>query len=343
MDLDTLFDSPDQFLHAFQPPYAMFVNMDRAAYQRSIFCDMRISPISKGALRVSTDDLLAAPALNNAPVDVCYIFHIAHCGSTLLARALDLPDQNIVTREPLILRQLAVTASNGEKSEAWSKQLALSSALLSRRYIADGPAIVKANVPVNFIIPELLTLNPKQKSILLYFGLEHYLFAILRSPNHRKWVHSVVHEMRGAISKFTPVDETMTDAQKAAALWFAQISIYANILSTNDCAVSLNAETLFNDPLNTIGNAFTHFGQPQEDKTAQEIIESDLFAKYSKNPKVKFDNDARLERRNNLRKELAPELDQAQDWVRKAMETNALPERLPNALTGQSPALLECV
>src|SRR5436305_6486131 len=105
LTLDDLFASPDHYLHSFEGDAAVFVSMDRAAYCRSIFLDGRISPVPGGAMRVPAA-MLAGRVPRPAPTG--WIFHVAHCGSTLLARALDQVQTNIVLREPLALRQLAL-------------------------------------------------------------------------------------------------------------------------------------------------------------------------------------------------------------------------------------------
>jgi hypothetical protein len=116
-----------------------------------------------------------------------WIFHVAHCGSTLLARALDAPGANLVLREPLALRQLALAPDPA--------RLAVTTAMLSKRYQADAPTLIKANVPVNFLLPELVALNPGARAIFLYLGLDDYLLAILRSDDHRAWLRRVTQQL----------------------------------------------------------------------------------------------------------------------------------------------------
>src|SRR3954468_2412077 len=87
LTLDDLFASPDHYLHSFENDAALFVAMDRAAYHRSIFLDGRISP--KGGTMTLPFAMLRGKAPRPAPTG--WIFHVAHCGSTLLARALDTP------------------------------------------------------------------------------------------------------------------------------------------------------------------------------------------------------------------------------------------------------------
>src|SRR5437868_14523592 len=103
---EALFATPDHYLFAFDDNCAIFRAMDRAAYHRSIFLDRRISPAGEAAFEVPLAPLLAWHEQQPAapPPRIGWIFHIAHCGSTLLARALDLPERSLVLREPLALR-----------------------------------------------------------------------------------------------------------------------------------------------------------------------------------------------------------------------------------------------
>ena len=150
LTLDDLFASPDHYLHSFEGDAALFMPMDRAAYHRSIFLDGRISPAANRIDEAPGRRRLTDAVRQAAPTG--WIFHVAHCGSTLLARALDRPSANLVLREPLALRQLALAADPG--------RLALTLAMLSKRYRDDLPTIVKANVPVNFLLPRAGRVGP---------------------------------------------------------------------------------------------------------------------------------------------------------------------------------------
>lgn len=345
MNISDLFASPDHFLFAFENDQTVFLEMDRDAYHRSIFCDRRISPANPRMIKVDTAQLAA---YNDRQVakgpGVASIFHVAHCGSTLLARALDRQTDNLVIREPMPLRQLGVEAASGALSgqslEWWRARLRLANTLMSRRYNPAGPVIVKANVPVNFIIPELMALNPTAPTVFLYFPLEHYLMAILRTPNHRRWVESVTGEVRLGVEQELAGQTDATPAQLAAALWLAQIRIYAQALERYPHARSLNAEDLFNTPGPVLEAAFAYFGVPATSHDIDAILAGELFARYSKNPQVAFDNQARLERQNQLRSEIADDLKAARAWIATRLATRPLPQGLIQPLTGRDTDLL---
>ena len=300
LTLDDLFASPDHYLHSFDGEAALFVPMDRAAYHRSIFLDGRISPAADRSMRLPVSALLVrAPK----PARTGWIFHVAHCGSTLLARALDMPATNLVLREPLALRQLALVPS--------PERLAVTAAMLSKRYRDDMPTIVKANVPVNFLLPDLVAYDPQARAIFLHCSLRDYLLAILRSDNHREWMRRVTVQLAAHIGTVSH----LPDAERAAALWLAQMRAFEGAIARLPQARSLDAETFFADPLPVLRSAAKHLELPMRNADLDAQVNGPLFSTYSKNPTQAFDNDARLARRAELERTLAPELEQAQSWV----------------------------
>lgn len=337
MNPQLILRNPECFLHSFEERDAVFFEMDREAYFRSIFTDKRISPKSLAPQRLPIPDLIAATeAVEPAPVS--YIFHIAHCGSTLLARALDLKDSNLVVREPFALRQLGVMAANGGGLDL-EKRTRLVRVMLGRRYDSAGPVIVKANVPVNFMIPALMAPQADEPAIFLHYGLEDYLLAILRSQMHRGWVQHVSDELRPGIEKLTGARGASEGVPELAArLWLTQMLQFDAALAAYPNAKSLGAEDLFEQPKKVIAASFAHFGQPQNEATIDAIVASDLFSRYSKDPRHQFDNAQRVERRAKLKIELAAELDAGRAWV--GARADKLPARLAKPLVGEGPLLL---
>lgn len=326
MDLtvERLFASPDHYLFAFEGDQAVFRTMDRGAYHRSIFLDHRIAAADDKELRVPVATLTAfGDSHGIAAPRTAWIFHVAHCGSTLLARALDRPDGNLVLREPRPLRQLGLTRGPG--GDAWRARLRLAAALAGRRYRPDAATIVKANVPVNFIAADLLALDPSAPAILLYFPLRAYLLAVLRSPAHRQWVVNVTTQLD--IAGVAGLDV----AERAAALWLAQMRLYTELLAHYRGTRSLHADELLDAPHPALAAAAAHFGVDAD-------LDADaLLTTYSKVPGQAFDNAARLRLRADSAALLGPEIERARRWV----DGRPLPVRLNRPLVGTSPALLD--
>ena len=342
LKLGELLANPDHHLHAFEGDQALFLDMDRAAYERSIFVDGRIQPASRRMLRVPVAPLVAfndqrQPGSAPGPG---WIFHVAHCGSTLLARALDRPGRSLSIREPTPLRQLGVEAACGRPLPGdWAGRLRLARTMLGRRYADAEGVVVKANVPVNAILPAL-TAGPDTRAIALYFPLESYLVAVLRSPNHRLWVDSVTAELAAATGPELVGVNAPTTAQRAAALWMFQMRAFERLLADCPGACSLDADTLFDTPRESVSAAADLFGAPFDAPALNAVVEGPLFTRYSKNPNVAFSNADRRARRAALKDSLSADLRSARELVEARMAVSPLPDRLAKPLAGEAPSLL---
>ena len=105
--LQDILSDPGVFIHEISGDEAIFQLMTREDFARSTFLDARIRHGGRPNFRVPLAALLAAEdRAGRAVPRLGWIFHVAHCGSTLLARALDRPGRSLVLREPAALRRL---------------------------------------------------------------------------------------------------------------------------------------------------------------------------------------------------------------------------------------------
>ena len=306
--LDDLFTSPDHYLHSFEDDSAVFLPMDRAAYHRSIFLDGRISPAGDIPLRLPVSGLLEQVP---PPAQSGWIFHVAHCGSTLLARALDQLSTNLVLREPSALRQLAFTPDQ--------ERLALVVAMVSKRYQATMPTIVKANVPVNFLLEDLTGFMSGAPAIFIHLGLRDFLFASLRNERHRQWLRRVTTQLSAHLGDHSP----SSDAERTAALWTALMHAFAAAIDKMPGARSLDGEAFFASPGDFLKLAADHLGVTMSSEEVEARVGGPLFASYSKIPEMPFNNDTRLALRGELEEGLAAEFDEANRWVEERGGTEA--------------------
>lgn len=153
----------------------LFVRLDARQRREAAFLDPRaLPPQPQGAwLPLS---MLEAPATGDVVADG--IFHIGHCGSTLLSRLLDSWPEVEGLREPLPLRDLAA---------AWhspSPPLALLTTLMAcwRRPLPPASRIaIKATSSCNVLAEPLLRDGALQRAILLDMPLASWLATLLKS------------------------------------------------------------------------------------------------------------------------------------------------------------------
>lgn len=300
LTVEDLFATPDHYLHSFDGDAAIIVPMDRAAYHRSIFLDQRISPVTAQTVALPVSTLVQHPS---AAAPTAWIFHMAHCGSTLLARALDDPAASLVLREPFALRQIGLMPD--------SERLALMLAMLGKRYRTDAPTLVKANVPVNFLLPQLAEADPDARAILLYLPLRPYLLAILRSEPHRIWVRNVTELLKPYLGDLS----SAPDSERAATLWLTQMELFSKALSAMPNAAVLNAERFFAGPLPILQAAARHLGIPIPDRRLATAVDGPLFFTHAKEPSAAFNNADRLALAAAAERKLEAEIAAAESWV----------------------------
>lgn len=336
--LQDVFEDPELFLYEFDAQSAHFLAMRREDFRRSIFLDGRIKHAGKRPIRVPLDQLQAAHAnMQRKPRSIGWIFHVAQCGSTLIARALDLPGRSLVLREPAALRRIGIVAgAAGGKAEL----LPMTRDLLAKRFDEKAPVIVKANVPVNFIADDIMREDPDAPALLLYFPLQSYVAAILRTPGHVEWTQRVSEELGLAKAVSATGNPAETPAQLAGALWYEQVRRYAQLLGDYPKVRSLHAAEIFDNAAETIAAAANLFDVALEDGEAERIANSELYHSYSKNPALDYDPEVRLAREAEAMQRLKPEIEEARAWVDRAMRADPLPDALDRPLVGEAPNLL---
>lgn len=158
-----------------------------------------------------------------------FIFHIGHCGSTLISRALAASPAVLPLREPLTLRQLAAIQPN-QYDERWSQQLQLALAAHSRVFHPGQVSMIKATSTCNALIKPLMELAPQAKSLLLYLPLESYLAGMLGKltpaldlPGHAA---ARLEEWQIMTGKSLQLDEAkeFTEAQLAVLAWMTSMT-----------------------------------------------------------------------------------------------------------------------
>ena len=229
--LEEVVSSANYFPLKFEGPNLVFVPMTRESFHASSFTmPSRIITDSDDAISVPFAHVIAALKDRLASAqEVSCIFQVAHCGSTLLSKALDWPGDSLGIREPYVLRQFASSPmpQNDVQRASYSSALQIILFLLSRRLVESERVVIKANVPVNFILAEIMQGRADLKGVFLHNSFDEYLVAALKAPERQQWAQFVVRELASRISQI-PVFETidfksLDAAQSAAVLWLSQI------------------------------------------------------------------------------------------------------------------------
>ncbi|QGW66720.1 hypothetical protein GOY17_18585 [Lysobacter soli] len=165
----------------------LWLRLDEAQRREAAFLDDRAVPSNAEGGWAPLESLLSRVSDEAAPAHA--IFHIGHCGSTLLSRLIDTWPEVQGLREPLPLRTLAdawpmldEAISRLSPDEAENTLRALW-ARWSRALPPHARSVVKATSSCNGLIAPLLSQQPRMRAVLIDMPLRPYLATLLKSPN----------------------------------------------------------------------------------------------------------------------------------------------------------------
>jgi len=328
----TLLESPDIYPLRFDGPNLVFVRMSRETYQQSIFTlPNRIVRVGDDAWSIPFTEVMSMIEQSGKKLtSPNVIFQIAHCGSTLLARALDKPESSLVIREPFVLRQFSATplATNESEMQARSRALSAIWYLLSRRYSEQESVIIKANVPVNYSLNEIIEVAPEVKGVLLYSDFKDYLVSVLKSDDRCMWAKHVVNELATHIKAtrgFEKLDiNSLNSAQATAVLWLTQIRRYESISDNSDDMKGLKSDALFKQPKDALKFSSKHLMLDMNDHQLDSVLTSELFTHHAKTPEQQFSEAERQSELSSLHLKFENEINDTLTWCEKHnYETNA--------------------
>lgn len=157
----------------------LLVRLDARQRADAAFLDERALPAAAEGYWVPLDAWLAAPGAK-AGMRLDWIFHIGHCGSTLLSRLLQAWPEIAPLREPLPLRALAaVDAVDAARTPALLLALARD---WTRPLPPATRVLVKATSSCNAVAGDAMRLHPDSRALWLDMALEPWLATILKSP-----------------------------------------------------------------------------------------------------------------------------------------------------------------
>ena len=269
----------------------LWLRLDTAQRRKASFLDERAIPRqAQGAWApmASLADTGATPG--NAPHA---IFHIGHCGSTLLSRLLEEWPQVQALREPLPLRTLA--AMWPDRHQPWSRlssgeadvALGLLWRALGRPLPPSEYTVVKATSSCNGLIAPLLEGNPSLRVVLLDLPLEPYLATLLKSDNSMLDAASAADERLRFLHMCGLAGDvalhSLSLPMQCAMGWLAEQLRFSNLERTYAGRVlRIDFEQLLRTPVATLEAVARHYGLDAGYVAA--AAGSDAWRRYSKAP-----------------------------------------------------------
>lgn len=308
--------------------------IDEPRYRNASFLDQRLN--ADGRLQAFWVPLERIGAdYHSAPresVGCEFIFHIGHCGSTLLSRLLGDHRRLLPLREPLVLRTLAETerriASGGAlpTPASWQELLTLLVGLLTRTYALDQRALIKASSNCNNLIRPLVESHPEHRALLLYLNFESYLASVLRPQSRAAldtFLEARLFDLRHLTSLVIPESGALSPAQRGAINWCASMVQFMAARADPGLLARvrlLEFEAFLEAPARNLVELFAFFNIPVAPSAADGIVNKGYLSTYAKNPRIAYTPEMRAQDLATSRQTHAREINAAQNWLRVLLD-----------------------
>lgn len=317
------------------PLASHWLHLSEAQFRTASFLDQRLltpagqqtEPQTCTLPLAELQGLIDYQSNSQRPPEAHLIFHIGHCGSTLISRALAASPAVLPLREPLSLRQLAVVQPE-QRDETWNKSLLMALAAHSRVFHPGQVSMIKATSTCNGLIQPMMQLAPQSKSLLLYLPLESYLAGMLgkQTPALDLQGHTTARLDEWRSLTGNPLQraegEEFTEAQLAILAWLTSMTrlLQAQAQHSDRCLL-LDFENFLADPATSLEHLIEFFSLAE---SSAEILEAwpNISVGYSKQPDQPYSAFNRSKTLMRGRTQRAADIRAGLDWAKELIRQN---------------------
>lgn len=304
-------------LFAFDPAQdrAWVLHFDAGDYRRASFLDQRaLNRHDVSGWVVDRAELTAALDPSPPLRDVHWLFHIGHCGSSLVSRLLDLVPGGLGLREPLPLLTLAHERDN-PVAATWETPVLAS---LARGFADSRAVIVKPTSVVTTIGDRLLPATGR--ACLLWVDLHTWLATMLRDP---RLIDGVLSTEPLRLARQPDLPSVDTDGARLARAWLVEQLRWRTLAADPALAgrlIDLDFADVLRDPAPAIARLAAHYGLDVPDDWAPRIKASQLLSRYAKDGDAHFDSNARRRELSAAAEKHADGIAEGMRWAEATLE-----------------------
>ncbi len=286
----TLTEDAGWFLHQIDPARqrALIVRVTQDELAKAAFLDERLLQTKRDGAWLPLD---ALPRFHVGDAPKHYIFHIGHCGSTLLSRLLDQWPDTLGLREPLPLRTLALLQEQSLSSspplmqpQPHDLQIDVLG-MLGRRFSPSQRIVIKATSSCNALISPLLQTLPDARMLLLWIPLETYLATILKSAQARHDALTFAPARLAWLYQHLGSDQlkhqASNEAETIALGWLAELARFSE-LARSPRVLILNFDDFLSEPARYLQQVTEFFELPDDAASIERALSSPANQRYAK-------------------------------------------------------------
>jgi len=321
--LQRLVSDPNVLIHQIDAAQdrAAVVALTADQIRNAAFLDQRaLTPQTQGALFSWADVAgVAAHIKETAPA---MIFHIGHCGSTLISKLIEAAGGPRGLREPLPLRTFAMMEANlNESLSVWPRdELNARLKLFLKTCAKDKNSAVKATSICNNLIQPALE-GGVAKVLFVYMPAETYLAAMLGGESTALDIYgSVELRMRRLRALCGDSIDNLADlslGETAALCWACETATAATAMASDNGArvMPANFDAFLEARAQHLPTFLRHFDASVNDAAVENTLNGPLMTQYSKAPEHQFSPSFRKDLLAQYRRERADEIKKGMDWL----------------------------
>ena len=260
-----------------------------------------------------------------------FIFHVGHCGSTLLSRLLQQMDSTQSLREPLPLRALAqdlADAADGRSfltPDAQLERLQVLSKMWSR---GATHTVIKATSICTDLLPALQSIEPETKSVFVYNPPETHIATLLAGENALLDLKGFAQLRLQRLRQKTGLDiqlNQMSLGELAALSWLSEAtSLTDSLASYAEKILLLQFEEFISDSAESLLRVVQFLEIPASTQELEKALGSSVLQTYSKAPEHQYNADTRATILANSRTRFGKEIGAALAWIDSLAEQSEL-------------------
>lgn len=209
-----------------------------------------------------------------------YIFHIGHCGSTLLSRLVAAATGASALREPLPLRTFAIDSADGNAGMLGDEELGKRLKLFERVWT---PATVKATSICTNVID---LVDADAPVVFLYQQAETHLAVILAGENALQDLRGFGQDRYRRLVEFAPdlpPLASLSIGELAAMTWLAEVSSGGQSMEGRE-VVRLDFDAFLEQPEKCLADVCTALDLNATAESCTAAVSGPIMRTYSKAP-----------------------------------------------------------
>lgn len=273
---------------------ALVVGLEETHYRQASFLDQRALGHSPQGQWFDLPAIGNATNASQGNAALHFIFHVGHCGSTLISRLLDELGA-FGLREPLPLRSLAEIQP--DVGQAWSlldtdgfdRLAGMLGTLWSRRPSGANASVVKATSHTSGLATHMLDQRSNSRAVSIGLPFERYMATVLAGQYAPYEFRSTAgfRLRRLAHTGFgnLPAASAMELPQYAALAWLTET--YTLRKAAHEAGSRwhhIDFDAFLEDPARHLAELSDHFGLGAEPERIEAAVNSPAMTRYSKAP-----------------------------------------------------------